>query len=289
MSNQQPDGGRRRRRQPERRPHHISSIAHLFFADDEGDIGVAGRETNRHFTVTCFNESRISAFACAGLVTGARVLAKEVGRWGVLLEEDQAVLWSAGSFLPEDGTTTAGGPARPGTNLSAWEWPGHGVAGQSAGLMRGRHLQALTGDGLTNLEIQAGSSRAAGTSWAASAAGMSNSGLVVCLLAGEMGQWGTAFRLGRLLGLLAPQLLEILVFPDHWATGGRPARQSLSEGDRSAGPSPELLARCRGLTRAVAGACPVTITTLPTGDHGDREKSPGTILRKMAARLAADF
>ncbi len=282
MTQNPPEGGRLGGPRPERLPHHISSIAHLFFDDDEGSVRPTGPVTVRSITVTGFNDSRISAYACASLVTATRVLATGGDARGVRLEEDPAVPWSAKSFLARGPSANGESSEKGGTGTIIWNWPADVAEPDSAPLVRWVHLQAVGSESLAALEMRAGNGR----NPLARARGRGD--LVVCLLAREMGCLGPAFRLGRLMGLLAPRRLEILVFPDFWATGGAAVPGTGQRDDRGDGVSEDLLKRCRSLTRAVAGACPVSITVFPAGESGNPDRSPGMILQKLAARLAVD-
>ncbi len=252
----------------ERQPHHISAIAHLFFAENEQGEPLSGATSDRDVVVTCFNDTRISANACAGLIVGTRQLEAENPALAVQLVEDINIPWSAESFLTEEiAAAVKSDYVKTGTTV------------------RWTHLPALPDEKLTSLEVLAGTRGEIPTGWATETSNPGRHGLVACLLEREMGQWGPAFRLGRLIGLLAPENLEIIIFADSWAkSGGRPGTDT----EKAIAPSAELLDRCRSLTRAVAGACPVTITTLASAS-ADPAVSPGAIFQKIAARLSRDI
>lgn len=256
---------------PARQPHHISSIAHLFFTEDEMGEPLAGASAECNLVVTCFNESRISAFACAGLVAGSRHLVAGNPARSVHLLEDVNVLWSAASFLTSDEAAAVTGDHT-----------------ESGGALHWSHWPALPDERLSSLEALAGARRTAPVGWNAPLAGPGGQGLVACLLEREMGQWGPVFRLGRLLGLLGPSRLEIVIFPDSWAKGIDRAKSYGRGNLPGTAQAADLLARCRSLTRAVSGTCPVTITALGEGE-AESQTSAGQALQKIATRLAGDI
>ncbi len=256
---------------PARQPHHISSIAHLFFSEDEMGEPLSGASAERKLVVTCFNESRISAYACAGLVAGSRQLAAGNPARSVHLLEDANVLWSAASFLTSEETAAV---------TSDYT--------ETGGALHWSHWPALPDERLSSLEALAGARRAAPVGWDAPRVGPGGQGLFACLLEREMGQWGPAFRLGRLLGLLEPSRLEIIIFPDSWAKGNDRAESYGGGNLPGTAQAADLLARCRSLTRAVSGTCPVTITALGEGE-GESQNSAGQALQKIATRLAGDI
>jgi len=289
MSENPSAGGRRRRQRPERLPHHISSIAHLFFDEGESVALAPGPAATMDFAVTSISECRLSAYACAGLVAGARNLADQGEKWGVRLAEDPGLEWSADSFLPEKGARPADGTAAAGWDLKSWDWPPTVERPESPRYLRWSHLASLSASELADLESLSGSKRSAPAGWLAPMVSPGRHGLVMWLLAPEMGLWSTAFGVGRLLGVLVPRRVEILVFPERWASAAKKsffARRVVGNGT---GSPTELFARGRDLTRAVAGACPVTITAVPDGDAVDDEMRLEVILQNIAARLAADF
>ena len=270
---------------PDRRPHHISSIAHLFFAEDESSRLVTGAGGELCLAVTCFNDSRIAAFAAGGLVMGMRQATRVDPGPAVRLVEDEGLMWSAGAFL-----VPAESPGDKGLKRLAgqWDWAvGTSVADQQRrvcwthlrdDLDRGAVPSGYLGGGLAETCLEA----------VAAPPAPGAHGLVVCLLAHEVGALAVGVRLGRLLGQLAPAQLEILVFPDTWSVGGG------AGGDRhwfrwSSGRGEDLLERCRELTRALGTACPVTITNLPSDDVPEALATTKAILKKVALRLTADF
>ncbi len=289
MAQQLPAGGRPDPLPSERLPHHISSIAHLFFAEGETTDPVSATDTTRDFIVTCFNESRISAFACAGLVTGARTLMDTSAEWGVSLVEDSSVSWSTVAFLPHDPSGPEGCPVAVESQPSRWSWQPKSNRATASAWVRWTHLEVPGNDRLTDAEPQQSTENQAAGSVDYPQPPTKPHTLVVCLLAREMGQWEMAFKLGRLLGLLEPQQLEILVFPDSWAQDTKPEWGLRRWQDREKGASSDLLTKCRSLTRAIGGACQVTITALPASEKSGGNLTPDLILQKIATRLTADF
>lgn len=272
MSQQDPGGGRGAKSQ--RRPHHISSIAHLFFAEEVTDTPGTGTGSV-DLGVICFNDSRISAYASAGLVAGSRSVQVGAGARGVRLEEDGAVSWSAASYLPPDDGRQ---PRNPHGGYTR-DWS---AAGATRGPVRWVHFGGSQDQDLIGLEQLSGLAATAPTGWGKPGDRPGRHGLVVCLLACEVALWSTAFRLGRWLGLLMPRRLEVLVFPDGWSRGPVGVGRQTGRGPIA---SPAFLERCHELTRAVAGTCPVTITALPADD----EAALAAILQNVAGRLTADF
>ena len=272
MPQKMPGDGRSEEPSSEHQSHHISSIAHLFFAEDESAAAEAPALEAHKFVVTCFNESRISAFACAGLATGTRTLVAEGAPWSVQLQESSDVPWSAHPFLPADThrNRVDHGRAMGDGLLGIWQRPG--AAGASGRWVQWSHQNA---DGV-GLEAGNIGQETAPT-------------LVVCLLVRELGQWEMAFNLGRLLGAIQPQRLEVLVFPDTWAQDLKPDWGLRFWHDRVGAQDRDLLAQCHNLTRAIGGVCPVTITALPKGESEDGDRNCGAILQKIALRLTSDF
>lgn len=289
MPEQMPAGGRSGPQSSEHPPHHISSIAHLFFAEGQDVDAVSEEDTVRDFTVTCFNESRISAFACAGLVAGVRSLVATGATWGVCLQEPLNVPWSSVSFLPGDQIAPEGSQASSAAQTNQWTWRSAAEQVGTPTWLRWTHLEPNWNEKRKAPGLVGGELLPNRLSEEASSPRIPPHTLVVCLLGKEMAQWETAFRLGRLLGLLEPQHLEILVFPDSWAQDSKPDWDFRRWNDRNKGPAADLLARCHNLTRAIAGACQVTITALPGSEDGPGELTPTTILEKIATRLTTDF
>ncbi len=263
MSRQPP--GSHRHQRPDGQVHHISSIAHLFLAEDELAAESRRCGASQSFAVTCFHDSRVSAFVCGALATAARQVAGRGGGRPVRLREDAGLAWSVRSFLADD-KLAASRMARgqPGH----WTWSPEGSGAGAAGLVQWSHLA-------DNRDFEADE--------------IEPDGAIICLLACEVGQLPAGVRLGRLLGQLRPRRLEILVFPDEWATERLPASEGRGWRGFGGGGQAALLARCRDLTRAIGGCCPVTITTLPANGAGEAGAGTTSILHKLAQRLLGDF
>jgi len=287
MSQQPPPGKRVGSPQPPRLPHHISSVAHVFFSEDEAAAASNGPRANRHHAITCFGDGRIAAYACAGLVCGARTVGPDGHVSGVELVEDPDLIWSAGSYLPPEQPGGDRKDSANGAELARWTWPLPTAAAER--WWRWTHLRAFADADLANLEILSGTMRFAPRGWHTATAGPAQHGLVICLFAREVSLWVTAFRLGRLVTLLAPPRLEILVFPDCWTTDWPGGRRSRLRAQRPLEPQGDLIARGGDLARAVADACPVVVTALPECGGTGGQESPGLILRRIAFRLATDF
>ncbi len=252
----------------ERQPHHISSIAHLFFDEDEMGEPLSGAISDGEIVVTGFNETRISAFACADLVTGAQLHAATNRAQSIQLVEDTEQSWLAESFLSADVIAAVK------TDFV-----------ETGSTLRWTHLAAIPDQDLTNLETLAGAQNAVPVGWSMQPSNSRRRVLVACLLEKELGQWGPAFRLGRLTGMLAPDQLEIIIFDNSWEQNSdRPGAGMPSNIVATGG----LLEKCRNLTSAVAGACPMTITPLCSRTEGSNS-STRPVLQKLAARLTRDI
>lgn len=272
-------------RQPPATPdqHHISSIAHLFFAEEPAPGTSFDRDGERQLAIACFNDSRIAAVACAELVNGARRLAAAGSGRRVRLIQEPGLTWSAHSCLGEVPDRQAGSR---GPQSGHWLWPGPDTG-------------AAKGTTVCWTQLQTGGERTGPLRPILDSAGAETGrqpvvapgrdGLVACFLAREVGALGPGVALGRLLGQLAPQFLEILVFPDEWAPDGRRGGGGRRWLGRSADGRGDLLARCRQLTRALGGNCLVTITTLPGGGGEEPMVNLKTALAAMSRRLVGDF
>lgn len=277
----------------QRGAHHISSIAHLFFAEDAEGVGENDRLTTLEFIVTCFNNSRIAAYTCAGLVAGSRSLTTTGQNWDVSLHEHSQVPWSAAAFLQSE---IESGTSETEDGLTCWEWQAKGpgespprpVAGtRSRRLLRWNHLAAGTGNVPETLENIRGAALSLPGGWVSPGVNRGPRRLILCLLAAELNSWSLALQLGRLLGLLAPQRLEIVVFDDSWTGAGGRYRGSWRPFGRSA--EPLLLARCREMMRDATGQCAFSVTRMPSGDSGTEVQPPHSALQEILSRLTADI
>ncbi len=267
----------------EHRPHHISTIAHLFFAENDDESGGNGPACVLDFAVAGLNGCRISAFASAALVASARELSTAEIGWDISLRENEHVTWSARAFLPSEDSPETGAN---GGNV-CWRWPANREAQRPSGQMRWTHFDAGTNDRLGLLEDLEGARLAVGGGWTEATPGSADLGLVLCLLESEMVRWGAALQVGRLLGVVAPRLLEILVFDDSWGLdiGGR--RGGWRPFERFGNSVPTHPDCCDDLLRTVAGTCPVTITAVPpTGSEG-KNTALESLFLPVVSRLVA--
>lgn len=273
MPQQHADGNRPG---PERagQPHHISSIAHLFFGDE-----TARRDGAVRLAVAGLGATRAAAFACAGLVAGSRHLARDRTGERVVLREKADLTWTAASFLASSSRSAPEPDRYPHAAKRGDRQPvdRHESGG---GDVRWDHLGPLGSETLDRLERWRGALTAGPGVAEGSVPGPGRDGVVLCLTPVEAGAWRTAFTLSRVMGLLQPARLEVLLFPDSWlgAGGGKPA-----------GGSDGLSGWFRRLVRAICPVCEVRLTSgLP--EHGtDAARRVGPILQDVAGRLLADF
>jgi len=270
MSERLPETGRPA--PSDRTSHHIAAIAHLFIDDDEAAGGTQGRRRDLRLAIACCDDSRIAAFAAGALVAESRQLVAAGERRAVRLVEEADLKWSAGAYLALDGLESGTISHRePGQ----WTWAAEVPDGRPPRLVCWTHLS----DERQNPRFAPAGNRP----------GPGHDGLILCLLAHEVGGLAAGVRLGRLLGQLIPRRLEILVFPDSWSPGGRRPPGEQRWFGRLTGNEAELLHRCRELTRALRGICPVTITNLPADGSPNASANTVMILQKTALRLIADF
>jgi len=229
-----------------RRPHHISSIAHLFLEEE----GVRDPSPVVHdIAVAAPGFSPVSAFAAAGLVLGSHQPAT--------LSEDNRIRWSAGTFLAREKVRDRVDVDRKESHRSSWTispgcvvaTPDEGEFNSGSTVARGiswNHLGCLGPDGMAHME-----SLSVGRSLMDLSLDGSG-GLVWCLLDKEADLLGPSYILGRLVEIIRPDRIWILLFPDAWTDAGKPgwleniARNELSTAD------PVDLVRCAEL---VGRAC----------------------------------
>ena len=233
------------------RPHHISSIAHHFF-DEEDGVETNSGLIQRELIVCSAANGPLSAWACAGL---ARSLATEA----TLLGESSWLAWSASSYLQSTDLTQLdhgdilvqefGGPVE---DQSFWQImvPGSGAAttSLSTAVPRNRRRVMLRNLGTLN-NHQLGELEAVhllGNSSGVSLPG--GDALVWCLTPEDALSLGAAYTLGRALALLKPKHVEILIVDESCLN------PALSPCIRS---SADLIKRCRHLSEAVARERPV--------------------------------
>lgn len=233
-----------------RRPHHISSIAHLFLQDADPDKG-RPPVTVREFAVATPGKAPVSAFAAAGLTMAHDGPAE--------LAEDSRLLWSASSYLgaPEENPRLRN--VHHQTGRTVWE-----MAADPDGLpapveVRWRHLGCLEAADLVHLE-----------SWVAIRGflphpGIAQGGLVWCLLSSQISQLDTSYFLGRLVDILCPGRLTILVFPEAWSRALRPGVGDSPIPDEA--PADVDLDRCADLARRACGDLPIRIHLVAGDDN----------------------
>ena len=264
-----------------RRPHHISSIAHLFLEEDGArDPSPAVRE----IVVAAPGTSPVSAFAAAGLALGSNRPA--------ILSEGNQILWSAGTYLarekspdrkeaqrskwnilpdPQAGSPDIGGGRSKSTSDPPIHWSHLGCLGP-AGMA---HLESLSvGQSLMDLSLDG------------------SGGLVWCLLYREADRFGPSYILGRLVELIRPDRIWILLFPDAWGEAGRPGwLEKLSRNDSGYDGSGDH-SRCAELVGRACGMVPFEIhrvrgeNNLAANFHGEAGRE--SIWYQVARSVAAD-
>ncbi|MCK9997272.1 MAG: hypothetical protein KAH56_13435 [Candidatus Krumholzibacteria bacterium] len=269
-----------------RRPHHISSIAHLFLEDD------GARDHSpvfRDVAVAAPGLSPISAFAAAGLALGSNRSAT--------LSEDKQIRWSAGTFLARDKVrdrvdhdpreaTQANWTISPD---SAAPLPANGEAQNiqagSSGI-HWSHLGCIGPSELAHLES---------LSFGHSLMDLSlngSGGLVWCLLEKEADHFGPSYILGRLVELIKPGRIRILLFPDAWAEAGRPGWLEKIIRDETSPDDSGDLARCAELVDRACGEVSLEIHRVRGQDNlagsfsGNGEHN--SIWHKVALDVMAD-
>lgn len=219
------------------RPHHISSVAHLFLQEDPAAREAETTGPDCEVAVAAPGVSPISAFAAAGLAQGFPRAAT--------LYETPVLRWSARTFFPKD-------EQAPGIMVGT---PASG-SGQ-----RWCHLGCLDQAGLVHLESLAAASSLVDLPMTGSG------GLVWCLLAREAGRLNPSYLLGRLTEQIHPRRLEILVFPDAWADAGRPGwLEEICRG-RPLGRDCDRLRRCVEIAQRACGPIAVGIHEVTGADN----------------------
>ena len=249
-----------------RRPHHISSIAHLFLEEDGAPESSAAV---REVAVAAPGTSPVSAFAAAGLALGSNRPAT--------LSEGIQIRWSAGTYLAREKV-----PDPKETQRSNWtilpdtkadppiHWKHLGCLGPS-GMA---HLESLSvGHCLMDLSLDG------------------SGGLVRCLLAREADRFAPSYILGRLVEMIRPDRIWILLFPDAWAEAGRPGwLEKISSNDLGSD-DPGDLTRCAELVDRACGMVPLEIQRVRGEDNlaasfngkGNRDSIWHRVARGVAA------
>lgn len=189
-----------------RRPHHISSIAHLFLGEGEAARTVSPVPATIRFAVAAPGGAAVSAFAAAGLALGSP--------GSSLLSEDARIRWSAGTYFSRPGADISIQAGRQDGLGNTWTLASPGR--DPAPAIHWDHLGCLGEVEVSRLETAAAART--GVPEAASDC----SGLVWCLREDEAGRLQTCYLLGRLAEILRPRRIEILLFPDAWSSAGRP-------------------------------------------------------------------
>lgn len=235
-----------------RRPHHISSIAHLFLQDSPAERNEDPQTLVFDLAVATPGVSAISAFAAAGLALGSSR--------PVTLSEDSALRWSARTFLPGEQAKV---PSPSGEeNFHRNNWTLAEDTGPSVpGLVRWNHLGCLGQTELVHLETLAA------VRCLTDQPLVGADGLIWCLLAGDAGRFGPSYLLGRLVELIKPERIAILLFPDAWSDAGRPGwlediRQY--DFDRQ---DPFILQRCEDVAKLVCEDIPLTFHRIEGPDN----------------------
>lgn len=252
------------------RVHHIDAIAHHFLSMDEpGPSGVVTGVV-RDVAVAAPGTGRAAACAASGLATVA------VDDWGNCLVEDEAVAWSAFSYLggvePPALPAVAAADLPPGVRA---RWLGGIGSGALAVLphrwLRWRLLGEVSAATLTAWEVACGlpaAARAAAPRWSA---------LVWCVGAGEAAQPESAASLRRLVDLLRPERVEFLVVPDAWE---KPPGAWRLVGRRR-DPGWRNLAHLQDVARSAAGEVPASVRVFP-----DEPAAAGSIGATLLAGIA---
>lgn len=271
-----------------RRPQHISSIAHLFFQEEDSAGEGAAHPAALEFAVAAAGVSPVSAFAAAGLALGSPRSA--------ILTEDNQLRWSASSFLAREEVEARVLSRRDEVSRNIWNLsPAAGVSSKaicgdpSAPALdrefRWSHLGCLGLAGLAHLESLAASRSLIGPSSTGA------DGLVWCLLAKEACHLGSSYFLGRLVELIRPRQIEILLFPDAWSRAGLPGWIEAIGGNEFGREDAENLTRCAEIWAMACGKTPLVFHRVAGSDNmtgsfsGNREQK--TIWQKIVFSMTA--
>jgi len=226
-----------------RRPHLISSIAHLFLQDNLTGTDAEPQTAVRDLAVATPGVSAISAFAAAGLARGSSR--------PVTLSEDSELRWSAKTFLPAEQAQVTNSPGEEIVHRNNWNMaPDSGPP--VLGSVRWNHLGCLGQAEMAHLESLAAvrclvDQRPAGAD-----------GLIWCLLARDAGRFGPSYLLGRLVELIKPDRIGVLLFPDAWSDAGRPGwLEDIRHFDFDR-QDPFILKRCEDVAKLVCEETPLT-------------------------------
>jgi hypothetical protein len=256
------------------RSHHIDAIAHHFLSAEDDPRPEAATVVCRDVAVATPGSGRAAACAAAGLAAAA---GGRPDRWGSCLIEDEAVAWSAFSYL--GGSDLADPPPAVRADLPPGlrvQWlTGAGTRDDGPPVwLRWRLLGEASAATLPTWEIAAGMpavARAAPLRWSA---------LVWCVVAGEAAAPGSAECLGRLAALLRPEKVEILVVPDAW--DARPG--AWRPVDRWGDPRWRNPAHLQERARAAVGPVPACVRVFP-GAPAAAADAGAVLLGEIAASV----
>ena len=263
-----------------RRPHHISSIAHLFLEESRPKgAGVSVPEIFR-CAVAAPGGAAISAFAAAGLALGSPGSAT--------LAEGDRIRWSAGTYFNcEAGELRVRVGADEG-HRNTWKVspaPEDPEVAAQTGEIHWNHLGCVGGVEMGHLE-----SLAAGRS-----AGLlpetRSGGLVWCLQEDEAGRFGPNYFLGRLAEVVKPGRIEILLFPNAWSSVGQPGWLDEIRSVTSGRYESEILAHVTELAKKSCDGIPVGIHQVAGPDNlaanFSRAGKPDSLWRRVAMAMIA--
>lgn len=260
------------------RPHHISSIAHLYLQDEPAVVPAAPPVPSCSCAVASPQESPVSAFAAAALAHG-------LPGPSTLVEESR-LRWSASSFSVPKGGGRCLVDLPDQSGLRRWSVTGGQDEAIPNSVVRWHHLGCLDSDRLAHLESLEVSRMFGAESL------LKTAELFWCVLAGEVGRLGSAYTLGRAVELLRPGGLQILVFPDAWSRVGSPGwLDDIADGNSEPADVNSLLL----FREMVDGACPgIRVRIRPvegaenlTSAFGSQEE--GSSLWTRMARRAGGF
>lgn len=201
------------------RAHHIDAIAHHFLSSTVDAALAPARPACLDVAVAGPGVARAAACVAAGLAA----VAVATGGRGCCLLEDEAVAWSAFSYLA--GPDMSDLPGQPGLELppglrARWLTGGRPAGEVPTEWVRWRLLGEASEATLAAWEVAAGlpaCARPAPVRWET---------LVWCVTVGEAATPASASCLARLVALLSPVHVAYLVVPDAWGArpgGWRPA------------------------------------------------------------------
>lgn len=290
-------------------PHHISSIAHLFFGEQTSEQYPVSADTEAFVAVVSLDDGQLAAYTAAGLAVVAGYSVTRAardkgrspeGRWPrdgarATLREAPDERWSARSFLADRNLAEA----EPGSS----GLPAPFVSYRPVSSLLGRILEmprpdgsaaASAGERMPGLHvINCGSATArAGIIEACrkpvvghDPAAPELTGLVAILTEDQAAGWQAVLRLGQLASCLQPAAMDILVFPADWR-GSTAGRTRVDAGAHTKSPAIDLLQRrCRGLLAAAVPEPDWRVTGVAYTGSGPGPERAGAWLIDIVARL----